>query len=145
MRTRIDQHGAVVDHRIAVVLHAVFGGHVVIGITSREMREKRGVAPYREREEGLRLFLDSRFKGRYEVVELLDPYGPAVTDGSLEALVVSAETRRRGEEINALRRKSGHQPLELIVVPRVLAEDGRPISATRIRRGEIDPEGRALE
>ncbi|MBI4345062.1 MAG: phosphopantetheine adenylyltransferase [Euryarchaeota archaeon] len=121
------------------------GGHVVIGLTSREMLEKRGVAPYGEREEGLRRFLDRRFKGRYEVVELRDPYGPAVTDGSLEALVVSVETRRRGEEINALRRKSGHQPLELIVVPRVLAEDGGPISATRIRRGEIDPEGRVLE
>jgi len=44
-----------------------------------------------------------------------------------------------------MRRAKGFPPLELVVVELVKAEDGRPISSTRIREGEIDTDGRLLK
>jgi pantetheine-phosphate adenylyltransferase len=37
------------------------------------------------------------------------------------------------------------RPLEIHTAPFVVAEDGRRISSTRIRRGEIDVHGRVLD
>ncbi|MEM1550680.1 MAG: hypothetical protein QXR13_01955, partial [Candidatus Bathyarchaeia archaeon] len=54
----------------------------------------------------------------------------------------SRETEARAEEINVLRRKRGLRPVEIIVIDMVLAEDQIPISTTRIKRGEINHEGR---
>ena len=62
-----------------------------------------------------------------------------------EAIVVSEETAPKAEELNRLRAQRGLRPLELVVIPMVLAEDGKPISTTRIRAGEIDRAGRLLE
>src|SRR3954453_15948184 len=31
MRARIDQHGTIVDHRVAIVAHTVFRRHVIVG------------------------------------------------------------------------------------------------------------------
>lgn len=63
------------------------------------------------------------------IIPIDDPYGPAVTDESIDALVVSEETRARGEEINRKRKR----PLVLIVVPLVKTEDGKKISSSDLR------------
>ena len=62
----------------------------------------------------------------------------------MEALVASPETGKRVELANKLRAERGFPPLELVVVDWVVAEDGKPISSTRIRKGEIDEEGRLV-
>ncbi|MCL7419136.1 MAG: phosphopantetheine adenylyltransferase, partial [Halalkalicoccus sp.] len=46
-----------------------------------------------------------------------------------------------GQRINDRRRERGHDPLELVVVDHLRAEDGDIISSTRIVDGEIDEHG----
>ena len=60
----------------------------------------------------------------------------------MEALVASPETASRLELANRLRAEKGFPPLALVTIDWVSAEDGKPISSTRIRKGEIDAEGR---
>ena len=126
------------------------GELVVVGLTTdecvAEMDKPHEVAPYKERLEELLAFIrDEGNLHRTEVVAINDPYGPAIWDDGFEALVVSEETAPRAEEINALRAEAGLRPLELVVIPMVKAENGKPISTTRVRAGEIDREGRLLK
>jgi pantetheine-phosphate adenylyltransferase len=59
--------------------------------------------------------------------------------------MASEETLLRASEINAIRFKKGLDKLTIVVIPIVLADDGKPISSDRISRGEIDREGRVLK
>ncbi|MCG2735746.1 MAG: phosphopantetheine adenylyltransferase, partial [Candidatus Methanoperedenaceae archaeon] len=45
---------------------------------------------------------------------------------------------------NTIRREKGMRALKIVLVDYVLADDGLPISSTRIKRGEIDANGRVL-
>ncbi|MEM4576953.1 MAG: phosphopantetheine adenylyltransferase [Candidatus Nezhaarchaeales archaeon] len=125
------------------------GRRVVIGITSDEMVAKSKhdatISNYIDRrrkledwikEEGLHKLAD------FDIIMISDVYGTAIYDENLEALVVSEETVQRAFTINRIRVSRGLKPLTVIVVPMILAYDGKPISSTRIRRGEIDEEGR---
>lgn len=129
----------------------IIGRKVIIGITSDEMaarsksnakinslERRRGTLEGWIKEEGLCDLAE------YEIVVINDVYGVAIYDERLEALVVSEETFERAFTINRLRRSRNLKPLTIVMVPMVLAYDGKPISSTRIRRGEIDPEGRPL-
>jgi pantetheine-phosphate adenylyltransferase len=71
-------------------------------------------------------------------------FGPIVTEGPVEALVASSETARKGKEINDIRRMNGLKPISIVAVDILKAEDGGPISSTRIRAGEIDSLGKIV-
>ncbi len=122
------------------------GEAVVIGVTSDAFARKEGKNPdqtYEERVKSLESFLRRAFPGRRYVIAKLDDYfGPGIASPEVEAIVVSRETAKRVSIANAMREAKGYPPLETVVVDYVLAEDARPISSTRIRRGEIDTEGR---
>ena len=124
------------------------GDEVVIGLTSDEFARKAGKAPklpYERREAELDAYIRGRFPGRrYTIAKLDDFFGPGIASREVEALVASPETGKRVELANALRAKRGFPPLELVTIDWVVAEDGRPISSTRIRKGEIDEEGRLV-
>jgi pantetheine-phosphate adenylyltransferase len=62
--------------------------------------------------------------------------------GCIEALVVSRETEKTAVKINEERAKRGLPLLKIIAIDMVPAENHKPISTTRIRKGEIDREGR---
>jgi pantetheine-phosphate adenylyltransferase len=81
---------------------------------------------------------------RAQIIPLHDPYGTTLTDESLQALVVSEETTPIAKRINRLREERHLKPLMIYVISMVQAEDSVPISTTRIRRGEIDREGRLI-
>jgi pantetheine-phosphate adenylyltransferase len=124
------------------------GDEVLIGLTSDPMAARnrsRMVAPYRDREWALRSYLDRAYPGEEYVVEMLnDEFGPAVDIPDLEVLVVSVNTHPTGLRLNEERERRGLAPLRLVSIPQVLADDGRPISSTRVLAGECDADGRVV-
>jgi pantetheine-phosphate adenylyltransferase len=122
------------------------GDAVVIGVTSDAFAKKQGKSPdqtYEERVRALERFIHRSFPGRRYIIAGLDDYfGPGIASPEVEAIVVSGETAKRVHIANALRKEKGYPPLETVVIDYVLAEDSKIISSTRIRKGEIDSEGR---
>lgn len=113
------------------------GGEVVVGLSSDNLvkTKKKKTRSYRERKESLeKLFRDMGWKASIEPID--DTYGTAVKE-DFDVIVVSPETARNAEEINKMRVHRGLKPLRIVVVPYVLAQDGIPISTSRIKRGEI--------
>lgn len=123
-------------------------GDVTVGLTSDELAPKtrhvdRYVRTYDERKRDLEAELTSyaeTYDREFEIRTLEEPTGIA-TEPQFDYLIVSPETANGGKRINDLRRERGHDPLEVVVVPHVHAEDDDIISSTRIVRGEIDEHG----
>jgi pantetheine-phosphate adenylyltransferase len=133
-------------------------GHLIVALTATAVAAQTRSDPdhvellgsFEERREVLDAELDrtsEAYPASYEIVELSDTYGPAATREDVDALIVSPEAKaqRRAYELNDQRREDGLRPLEIHTPPFVVAEDGRRISSTRIRNGEIDVHGRVLE
>ncbi|KAL6238900.1 hypothetical protein BDW75DRAFT_189700 [Aspergillus navahoensis] len=81
------------------------------------------------------------------MVQILDPYGPTITEEDLSALVVSKETRSGGAAVNQERAKRGWKQLEVFEVdvihsgevPSGDVEDfASKISSTDIRRRRME-------
>ena len=133
-------------HKVVLDTGFEVGKSVVIGLTSDEFANRfrtTEVSNYDERKQNLGGYI-KRFNKDYEIQEITDPYAIATIDPEVDAIVVSKETLMRAEEINAIRAKKGLGELTIIVVPTVLAKDGRPISGDRIKKGEIDGDGNLL-
>jgi cytidyltransferase-like protein len=124
------------------------GEKVVIGVTSDSFASKEGKTPdqsYDDRVRALEGLIQSSFPGRkYLIAKLDDYFGPGIASPEVEAIVVSPETAARVPIANALREKKGYPHLEVVVVDYILAQDSKPISSTRIRRGEIDRDGKLV-
>lgn len=120
-------------------------GSVLIGVTTGGFPlGKYAHASFETRVEALQRFLQRQHSSAtVSVVPITDPFGPAA-DIELDAIVVSPETRPTAERLNHQREQNGKPRLRIVEVPFVLAADGRPISSTRIRLGEITPDGAIL-
>ncbi len=132
-------------HKMIFEKAFALGDEVLIGVTSDDMASKaRGhsVKPIARRMENLEYFLKASDYQGFEIVEITDIFGPAPHMPTLDALIASEETKPTAEEINRMRVENGLTPLEIHLVPLVLAEDSCPISSTRIRNGEIDEDGK---
>lgn len=122
------------------------GLFVIIGVTSdefvREKLNKQIINPYLVRVQNLRNVLQMEIKvNNYEITKLNDSFGPLMISGDIDCLVVSNETEEKGKTINHLRVESGLPAIDVVSVKLVLAEDGIPISSSRIRSNEIDENG----
>jgi pantetheine-phosphate adenylyltransferase len=119
---------------------------VDIGLTSDEMALRGRVRPvksYREREEALRDWIRKEIGLDPHIFMINDPFGPTLNE-DYDYLVVSPETYPTALKINELRVAGGKRPIKIYRVECVLAEDGKPISATRVVKGEIDVHGNLL-
>ena len=122
---------------------------VIIGITTdrfaASMKKPHIIDSYEFRLNDVKNFLKERnLFERAEFFPLDDPYGPAINNGGIEGILVSEETEPRAEEINQIRVRKSKKPLLIFVMKMILADDGIPISSTRVRRQEVDRYGHLI-
>ena len=137
-------------HKILLLRAFEIGEKILIGLCSDEFVEQMNkphiTAKFDERFKELLKFLKSNdFEDKSEIIILNDSYGRTTTDKTIDALVVSEETKKIALIINNKRVELGFPPLEIVTVNMVPAENYKPISTTRIRDGEIDREGHILK
>src|SRR4030095_8779621 len=119
------------------------GKQVIIGISSDDyatFKKKKITNEYSVRLKNLKKFN----KTNYLIYELDDFYGPTVLTIDVQAIVTTEATKDNCIKINELRKSKGMPQLEIIVVPLVEDQEGKVISSTRIRDGEIDINGDKL-
>lgn len=121
------------------------GDEVLIGITSNNFANNKNhrIESYTDRVKRLKTFINP-YNKEYTIKEINTPQGTADNDPYLDAIVVSKETEESAVYINKIRKDNGLKLLDIIVIEWILADDGVPISSTRIRKGEIDQKGKLL-
>jgi cytidyltransferase-like protein len=130
-------------HKAVLTTAFMLGKSVGIGISSDEFANRFRATPtgkYEDRKKKLIEFVE-KFDKEYEIIGINDSYGIATTEPEIDCIVVSEETLLRAEEINAIRFKKGLNKLTIVVVPLMLAGNGKPISGERILNKEIDEDG----
>ena len=131
-----------------VLLKRAFGlGEVLLGLTSNAMArkfKKREVKDFNLRKKELEDFIKKEFKVKPKIVKIEDKFGPTLKE-DFDYIVVSPETYKTAVLINKKRQKINKKPLKIVTIKSVLAEDRKPISSTRILKGEIDRDGNILK
>ena len=126
------------------------GEKVLIALTTESMLQrkimKEKIPSYEKRTQLLETYLkEEGYQGRYEIIPLNDKFGVAITLAEQEGIVVSEDTAGVVEEINKIRIQKGFKPLTIFIIKLLLAQDGTPISSTRIRKDEINAEGHPIK
>ncbi|NDF28755.1 MAG: pantetheine-phosphate adenylyltransferase [Nitrososphaeria archaeon] len=103
--------------------------NVIIGLVGDELAIKKGKK------------LNHSYQQRLDTLKKNNDFGPAVLEKDMQALVVSDETGFQGDVLNKIRKEKNLTPVKIVIVPMILAEDGKRISSTRIRNSEIDTQG----
>jgi len=137
-----------IGHLSLIEKAASISEKVIIGLTSDSLATKNGKNlrnNFETRLNNLKKTLTEKFSDSlFEIARLDDDFGPAVIKGEVDALVVSEETSKKGDILNAKRNALGLSHVEIIIVPMKLASDGERISSTRIRNAEIDASGNII-
>jgi pantetheine-phosphate adenylyltransferase len=121
---------------------------VLLGITEdgyvQNFKRGLGIEDFQSRKFAVEQFLNSiHASDRVKVVGISNPYEPYLeTSTDYQAIIVTEQTKQVADEINGKREQNGIAKLELIISSMKKADDGNPISSTRIRNGEINRDGR---
>ena len=132
-------------HKALISKAFEIGKFVTIGITNDQFNKAHSKISFENqaaRIKNLKIFLkqSNRLK-KSKIIWLNDIFGTTLEDPEIKAIVVSPETKNSAEIINKQRTKKGFKKLDIIVVPFIKDQTGKVISSTRIRNGEINPEG----
>jgi len=122
-------------------------GGLTIGLTSNIMArkmKKREVEDFKRRKKELKDFIAEEFKVEPKIVKIEDKFGPTLKE-DFDYIVVSPATYPTARQINKVRQKRNKKPIKIVKIEFVLAEDGEPISTTKILKGEIDRQGKLLK
>lgn len=121
------------------------GTYAIIGVTTDEFVKqlKSGnIESFEVRIKAVKEFFSSQKIDKYEVVGINSLFGPTLdSQRHFSKLVVSEFTKKGAEIINQERKKKSLKELSVVIVPLTKAKDGKPISSSRIRKGEITREG----
>jgi pantetheine-phosphate adenylyltransferase len=121
---------------------------VILGITSdlyvKSFKDGNKVESFEFRRNAVRNFLNSiDAENRVQISPIDNFYGPLLTsDFNVQAVAVTLQTESMVTEINQKRKEKNLPELKVILLSLKLAEDGKILSATRIRKGEINRDGR---
>ena len=102
--------------------------------------DRKLIQSYDERFTELEKFIQSEFEiERSSIFPIETTEGGADKMKDLDALIVSDEIGvvQNTFDINQMRIDNGLKRFHIIIIPRVRTKDGRPLSSSRIRRGEI--------
>lgn len=123
---------------------------MVLGLTSDkyilEHKPNKSIASFEARKKELVDFLkEIKAEKRVEIIKIDDMYGPLLDPSfKADALAVASENYESAIKINRERKKEGLSEIEIVGIPVIRAEDGKIISATRIREGFVDKKGKLL-
>ena len=121
---------------------------VLLGITDdsyvQNSKNGLGIEDFQTRQFAVERFLNSIHAGdRVKIVGIGNAYEPYLeTSLDYQAIVVTRQTEQAALEINVKRRQNNIPQLEIIISEMKKAQDGKEISSTRIRNGEINRDGR---
>lgn len=125
---------------------------LIIGITSdnfvkrKAQSAKRKTEPfesYTKRKGSVGNFLrEERVADRTQIVKIDNVFGPTLDRNiKIDGIVVVKKTLKGAETVNKKRTELGLIPLEIAIAPEEFAQDGKVVSSSRIRNGEIDRNG----
>lgn len=125
------------------------GKFVIIGVTSdklvKEKLKKIINNSFKVRKLNLIEIIHSEVGSRlYEITKLEDEFGPLMFSDKVDCMVASTETSYKGAKVNEIRTSMGLTTIDIVSVELKLAQDGLPISSSRIRANEIDHNGNIL-
>ncbi len=132
-------------HEILIRTAFNMADEILIGVTSDEFVRNKNheTEPVGSRIDHVKTIIKD-YENPYVIKEITGTMGTADRDPDLDSIVVSQETEQSAVDINKTRLTYGLKPLDIVVIEWILADDGVPISSTRIRRGEIDTKGNIL-
>jgi pantetheine-phosphate adenylyltransferase len=127
-------------HRLLLSTAAKLGDHIALALTTEALLKNKKhhdlLDSYETREKKVCHYLESEVglsSNDYTIIPLSDPYGPAITDSTLEAHISSVETHDTAIKINEIRVERGLPPMILIIIPIVFDSAGVKMSSTDIR------------
>ncbi|MEM4335631.1 MAG: pantetheine-phosphate adenylyltransferase [Candidatus Anstonellales archaeon] len=130
----------------ALFRRALLFDKIFIGITSDGFVRKNKIyppTPFSKRKKEVERWFAKRNR-KIKTIKIEDVFGDTL-EKEYDYIVVSEETLPNAEKINRMRKKLGKRQMGIVVVPLVLAYDGKKISALRIYKGEIDRSGRKAQ
>lgn len=117
------------------------GKKVIIGLATdallNEKKYKEKLESYETRKENILRFVESinlEYRENCSIIPLSDPFGPAITDPTIEIHISSEESYKNAMKINEIRQEKGLNKMILVIVPAVLNKNGTKISSTDIRK-----------
>lgn len=117
--------------------------NIEIWVISDEIAQQKDprISSWKERCDYIQSNLLLEDNSRVSFHKLVDEYGVATYHDKASMIFCTSETMSNCISINRIRVESNLDELSIIEVPHVYSKDGSIISSSRIRDGDIDPEG----
>ena len=122
---------------------------LLIGLTTdayvKEKNKTEGVDSYRIRKLQLEKFLkEEKALEKISITPIDSVFIPKIWESlPIEAIIVSENTVLGAEKVNLKRKEQKKYPLKIEVCPLIKNENNEYISSSKIRKGEIDSEGKS--
>lgn len=120
-------------------------GMVFIGLATGELlKKKKKCQSFNERKDQIIKFLSNQPDHPTVIIEpITDMFGPTLKQ-EFDGIVVSHETLSNARLINEERKNRGLSLMKIVEIPLVVANDGKPISTSRIQDGKITIDGHVI-